>query len=113
MLLEAEVDQRVKAIDHFHPDIAAASAVTAVRAAELDEFFTPERHGARAAITGLDIDFCFIEKFHRTAVLSVCGRTNQSCRAKQKYRRFEYKRFFTRSKTIVRQAPARDKAGLL
>ena len=113
MLLKTEVDQRVETVDDLNPDIAAASAITTVRTTKFDEFFAPERHRACAAITGLDIDFCFIEKFHRTAVLSVCGHSRQSRCAKQKYRRFEYKRFFTRSKTIVREAPARDKAGLV
>ena len=44
MLLEAEIDQRVEAVDGLDPDVAAAAAVAAVRAAELDEFLAPERN---------------------------------------------------------------------
>src|SRR6185437_16015547 len=43
MLLKAEVDQRVEIVSRFDDDVAAASAVAAVRAAELDEFLAPER----------------------------------------------------------------------
>ena len=47
MLLVAIVDQRVEAVDAFGPDIAAAAAIAAVGAAELDELLAPERDGAR------------------------------------------------------------------
>ena len=47
MLLVAVVDQRVETVDRFDHDVAAASAVAAVRAAELDEFLAPERDAAR------------------------------------------------------------------
>lgn len=50
MLLIAEVDERIEAVDGFHPDIAAAAAVAAVGAAELDELLAAEGNGARAAI---------------------------------------------------------------
>ena len=42
MLLVAIVDQRVEAVDALDPDVAAAAAIAAVRAAELDEFLAPE-----------------------------------------------------------------------
>ena len=64
MLLVAIVDQRVQSIDADRHDIAAASAVAAVGPAEFDEFFAPERDGARAAIAGADVDFGLIEEFH-------------------------------------------------
>ena len=64
VLLVAIVDQRVEAIDGFHPYVAAIAAVTAIGTAHFNEFFAPERHGARAPITGAHIDFCFIKKFH-------------------------------------------------
>lgn len=50
MLLIAVVDQGVEAVDGLDPDIAAAAAVTAIRAAEFDEFLTPERNRAGAAV---------------------------------------------------------------
>ncbi len=64
MLLVAKVDQRVQPLDAFGHDIAAASAVAAVRPAEFDEFFAPERHAARPAIAGAHIDFRLVEKLH-------------------------------------------------
>ena len=50
MLLVAVVDQRIQPVDGFDPDIAAASAITTIRPAELDEFLTAERDGACAAV---------------------------------------------------------------
>jgi len=67
MLLEAEIDQRVQSVDRFGPDIAAASAVAAIRSTEFDEFLATERHAAATAVSGLDIDLCFVEKFHFTS----------------------------------------------
>ena len=64
MLLVAEVDQRVEAAGAFDDDVAAAAAVAAVRAAELDEFLAPERDAARSAVAGANIDARLIEKFH-------------------------------------------------
>jgi hypothetical protein len=71
MLLVAVVDQRVQAIDHLGPDIAAAAAVAAVRSAELDELLAAERQRARAPVAGADIDLGLIEKFHRIDSLTV------------------------------------------
>ena len=64
MLLITIIDQRIQPFDTFHPDIAAASAVAAIGSAEFDKFFTAKRHAACAAISGADIDFGFIKKFH-------------------------------------------------
>src|SRR5262245_48053342 len=58
MLLVPIVDQRVETIDRLHPNVTAAAAITAVRPAELDEFFAPKRYGPRAAVARADIDFC-------------------------------------------------------
>src|SRR5690606_12564109 len=65
MLLIAEIDQRVEAVDGLDPDVPAAPAVAAVRAAELDEFLAPEGNGAGPAVPGPDIYFGFVQKFHR------------------------------------------------
>ena len=64
MLLIAVIDQRVEAINAFDPDIAAASAVSTIGAAEFDKLLTAERDATCATIAGTDIDFGFIEKFH-------------------------------------------------
>ena len=64
MLLVAVVDQRVQALDALGPDVAAAAAVAAVRPAELDEFFAPERDAAGAAVAGADVDLGLVEEFH-------------------------------------------------
>ena len=43
MLLIAEVDERVQPVDRLHPDIAAAPAIAAVRAAVFHVFLAPPR----------------------------------------------------------------------
>jgi hypothetical protein len=52
-------------------DAAAITAVTAVRAATGDEFFTTEAHCAIAALAGMNFNTRFVEKLHiDAAVLS-------------------------------------------
>ncbi len=70
MLLVAKVDERVEAVRAFDHDVAAAPAVPAVGAAELDEFLAPERDRARPAIAGAHIDARLIEKLHRDPPLT-------------------------------------------
>ncbi len=64
MLLVAVVDQGVEVVDGLHPDIAALATIAAIGTAHFNELFPPERHRPRTAVTGLHIDFCFIEEFH-------------------------------------------------
>src|SRR5229473_2049979 len=64
VLLIAVVDQRVQSIDRFDDDVAAAAAIAAARASELDILLAAERHAAVAAVAGADIDLGFIKKFH-------------------------------------------------
>src|SRR5580700_6443870 len=65
MLLVAIVDQRVEAIDTDDDHVAAAPAITTVRAPELDELLAAERHAAIAAIARADEDLRLVEEFHR------------------------------------------------
>src|SRR3712207_6650743 len=65
VLLVAVVDEGVETLDALDPDVAAAAAVAAVRAAELDELLASERHGARAAVAGADVDLGLVEELHR------------------------------------------------
>ena len=64
MLLIAIVDQGVEALDALRNYVAAASAIAAIRPAELNELFAPKRHTAVSAGAGRDIDLRLIEKFH-------------------------------------------------
>ena len=64
MLLVAKIDQGVQAVHGFHPDRAAIAAITTVRAAKFNEFFTPEAHTACPAAARADIDFGQVEKLH-------------------------------------------------
>src|SRR5262249_10959342 len=64
MLSVAVVYERVEAIDGLYDDVAAFAAVAAVRTAEFDEFFPPERYAAVPAVAGPYINLGFIEKFH-------------------------------------------------
>ena len=68
VLLVAVVDQRVEPVDAFEDDVAAAPAIAAGRAAELDELFAPERHAAVAAVAGADIDLGFVKEFHGSTI---------------------------------------------
>ena len=71
VLLITVVDQGVEAGDRLHHDVAALAAIAAVRAAELDEFFTPERHAAVPARAGRNINLGFIEEFHGVRVYRI------------------------------------------
>src|SRR5690606_25515022 len=64
VLLVAEVDQGIQPVHRLDQDVAAASAVAAVRPAELDELLAPERHAAVPARARLDIDLGLVEEFH-------------------------------------------------
>ena len=68
MLLVAEVDQRVEAVGAFDHDVAAAPAIAAVGAAELDELLAPERDAARPAVAGADVDAGLIKELHGASV---------------------------------------------
>ena len=55
---------------------AAATAVAAVRTAELDELFAPKRDSTGATVARANIYLSFVEKFHLVAVKSCvrfCG----------------------------------------
>ena len=65
MLLVAVVDQRVEPVDRLDPDVAAAAAVAAVGAAELDELLAAERDRAGAAVARSDVNLGLVEKLHR------------------------------------------------
>ena len=58
--LEAEVQQRVHVQISVKADIAAVTAVSAVRPAVQDEFFPVERHAAVAAVACLAGDFYMV-----------------------------------------------------
>ena len=60
------VNQGVQVLVGFHPYVAAVTAVTAVRAAFRNIFFTAETHATITAITCYDQDRCFINKLHFT-----------------------------------------------
>ena len=74
VLLEAVVDQRVQVLDRFGPHVAAAAAIAAVGAAELDELLAPERDAAVPAAAGLGIDLRCIEKLHDAHLSRHVGR---------------------------------------
>ena len=71
VLLVTEIDEGVEIVHADEFDIASATAVAAVGAAELDEFFTAETDAAVTAITALDVDFGLVQEFHRLGLC--CG----------------------------------------
>ena len=64
LALVAEVDQGVEVLVGLQPDAAAVAAVAAVRAAQRNELLAAEPHATVAAVTGADLDFCFVYEFH-------------------------------------------------
>ena len=64
----AKINQRIHATVGFQADTAAIAAITAVRPAELDVFFTPETDTTIPPVTGTDFNGGFIDKFHGLAV---------------------------------------------
>ncbi len=64
MLPIAVVDQGVEIVRRGKDDVAALAAVTAVGAAELDEFLAAKARGPAPAVTTLQIDFALVEKLH-------------------------------------------------
>ena len=60
----AVVDQRVEAVHRLDHDVAAAAAIAAARAPELDELLAPERDAAVAAVAGANVDLGLVEEFH-------------------------------------------------
>ena len=67
--LVAEVHQRGQIVVHAKDDAAAVPAVAAVGAAGRDVFLAVKRDRAVAAVPGLDVNFCFIDK-HGVPLLS-------------------------------------------
>ena len=64
MLAVAEVDKRVEAVGALDDHVAAAPAVAAGGAAELDVLLAAEGNAAVAAVATFHEDPYFIEKFH-------------------------------------------------
>ena len=60
----AVVDQRVEVGIRHGPDVAAASAVPTVGAAEFLVFFMAELSAAIAAVARCDVDERFVYEFH-------------------------------------------------
>ena len=79
VLLVAEVDQRIEAVDAFEHDVAALAAVAAVGAAEFDEFLTPERDGTRPAVARADVDLALVEEFHGSVLASRRAQLKHEC----------------------------------
>ncbi len=59
------IDEGIKVLGRGKDDVAAPAAITAVRAAELDEFLAAETHGAAASVTALQVDLALVEELHR------------------------------------------------
>jgi hypothetical protein len=59
-----EVRQGIQVLTGLKVHATAIAAIAAIRAAELDVFFTPKAHGSVATVSGFNLDACFIYKFH-------------------------------------------------
>src|SRR5262249_6026754 len=60
----AVVDQRVEVGHRLDDDVAAAPAVAAVGAAELDALLAPKADGAGTAVTALHEDLGLVQELH-------------------------------------------------
>ena len=104
VLLVAEVDQRVEAAGAFDHDIAAAAAVAAVGAAELDELLAAERHAAGPAVAGAYVDAGLIKELHGDPSLSCARQGRRGARSRRRATRRSGRR------GRARRAPARPRA---
>src|SRR6516165_10002695 len=64
MLAIAVVDQGVQIVRRGKDDVTAFAAVTAVRAAELDELLAAKARSPSSAVTALQIDLALVEELH-------------------------------------------------
>ncbi len=67
---QAKIQKRIQVSDTFDNHIAAAAAIAAIGASELDILFPPEADAPVAAIAGADKDLCGIEKLHGKGLAS-------------------------------------------
>jgi hypothetical protein len=58
--IEAEVQKRVVVRTGDHDDVAASTAIAPARSTARDEFLSPERKTAVAAVTGFDQNRDFV-----------------------------------------------------
>jgi hypothetical protein len=63
-LLVLAVEERVHGRISLNDDIAAFAPIASVGAALWDKCLTPETHTASAALSGYNLDACFIYEFH-------------------------------------------------
>src|SRR3546814_4131202 len=77
MLGVAEVDQGVQPGHRLEDDVAALTAVAAVRAAIFDIFFPPETDRAGTAPAGLDVNLRLIKKMHRAPIAVYAAELNR------------------------------------
>ncbi len=78
MLLIAVIDQRVEVLDGLGPDVSASAAVTAVRAAILNELLAAKRDAAVSALARLNIDLGLVEKSHAAFFLPKFSRSRRT-----------------------------------
>jgi hypothetical protein len=65
VLLITEIDERVQAINRFDVDMAATATIAAIWPTKFNIGFAPECSASVPTMASLDIDFGFIEKFHK------------------------------------------------
>jgi hypothetical protein len=58
------IDQGIEVLGRDKDDVPAFTAITAVRATELDELFAPKAHRAAPAVATLQVNLALIEKLH-------------------------------------------------
>src|ERR1044071_6762033 len=63
--LIAEIEQRREIGIGHRDDVAAGAPVAAVGPAARDVFFAAKAHAAASAVAGFDLDFDFVDEFHK------------------------------------------------
>src|SRR5579862_3132365 len=66
--IETEMHQRVVPFAGLHDDVSALAAVSAGGAAARNKFLAPEGHATVAAVTGFNLDFCFVDEHRRRSL---------------------------------------------
>ena len=76
---EPVINERIDVFVGHHINAAAASAIAAVGPAFGDIFFTPHRCRAASAITGVDFNTSFVDKFHLNSLAFWPRYANAKC----------------------------------
>ena len=101
MLLILQIEQCPAATHGFDNHVTALAAVSAIRASLGHKFLTPKTDAALAAAAGFDINFRFVNKFHRSLPISHESYADFT-KKKRHFMQVPFDKFFARCKCLQR-----------